>query len=146
MDFYVQMRLRAARAARCGHTLLLNGGVPVSIWIRKKQAREKADREAKIHSQRKRKPALPALELPEDVAGDSARIILMGSGRALVENLLGIADVGRECIRLTIRDGIIAFRGEGLCLTDVRAGAAAVTGQIESVELPHRLREEAGHD
>ena len=116
----------------------------MSIWIRKKQARAQAAQETKKRSARHPRPALEALSLPEDVAGNSVRVILMGSDRALVENLLGVADVGQESIRLTTRSGLMTFRGQGLYLTDVRSGAAAVAGRIEAVELPHADREEAG--
>ena len=140
------MRPAGCKRRRACAYPLTTGGVPGSILIRKKQARARVAQEAKIHLTHPRKPALEALELPEDVAGNSARIILLGGGRALVENLLGIADVGRDVVRLTVREGIVAFHGSGLCLEDVRAGAASVTGRIDSVELPHGLREEAGHD
>ena len=118
----------------------------MSIWIRKKQARAKAAQETKKRSARHPRPALEALSLPEDVAGNSVRVILMGNDRALIENLLGVADIGKESIRLTTRAGLMTFHGQELYLTDVRAGAAAVTGRIETVELPREKAEEAGGD
>lgn len=117
----------------------------MSIRLRKKQARTQAAREAKNRAMRPRKPALEALALPEDVSGDSARVILLGGGRALIENLRGVADIGRETIRLTVRGGSIVLHGEALRLTDVRADAVAVVGQIDSVELPRAACKENGH-
>ncbi len=117
----------------------------MSIWIRKKQAMNQAAKKAREHTGRRQKPVMQALELPEDVAGHTARIILFGGGRALVENLIGVADVGEQAIRLAVREGIIAIEGNGLYLTDVREGALAVEGRIERIELPHADREEAEH-
>jgi len=79
---------------------------------------------------------MAALSLPEDVGEDGVRVILLGGSRALVENMLGVADIGRDCIRLATRAGILSFKGKELALTDVREGALAVSGQIEAVLLP----------
>lgn len=111
----------------------------------KRQARLQAAKESKARSHRRAKPVLAALSLPEDVSEDGVRVILLGSGRALVENMLGVADVGREEIRLTTRAGLLTFQGSGLMLTDVREGALAVGGRIESVRLPGEFPE-AAHD
>ena len=118
----------------------------MSILVRKKQAREKAAQEAKKHSVRRARPVMAALSLPEDVSEDGVRMILLGSRRALVENILGIADVGQNSIRLVARAGVLTFQGRALALTDVREGALAVSGQIEAVLLPGNMPEEARHD
>lgn len=118
----------------------------MSIWIRKKQARKNAAREEKKRSTRRVKPVLAALSLPDDVSEGGVRVILLGGQRALVENILGVADVGRESIRLVTRAGVMTFQGHDLLLTDVREGALAVGGQIESVLLPCDAPEEARHD
>ena len=111
----------------------------------KKQARLRTAKEEKARSHRRVRPVLAALSLPEDVGEDGVRVILLGGGRALVENILGVADVGREEIRLTTRAGLMTFQGSGLMLTDVREGALAVSGRIESVHLPGDFPE-AAHD
>lgn len=117
----------------------------MSIRDLKKKAKANAAEELKARSHRRPRPVLAALSLPEDVGEDGVRVILLGGGRALVENLLGVADVGRDCIRLATRAGILSFRGRELALTDVREGALAVSGQIEEVLLPGAAGE-AGHD
>lgn len=109
----------------------------MNIQARKKQARDRADREAKARTARRKKPVLSALTLPEDAAGNDVRVILLGGRRALIENHLGVADVGRDSVRLTTRRGMLTVSGRNLLLTDVREGALAVEGRIESVGLPH---------
>ena len=118
----------------------------MSIWIRKKQAREKAAQEARKRTARRKRPVLEALSLPEDVSQGSARVILLGGRRALIENLLGVADVGQEEIRLATREGILTVRGQSLMLTDVREGALTVAGRIDSIGLPPSGEEADGHD
>ncbi len=118
----------------------------MSILIRKKQARAYAAQQKRERAVRHPRPPLGALMLPDDVAENTVRVILLGSGHALVENYLGVADVARGSIRLTTRTGILSFHGQELKLTDVRTGALSVRGIIEQIELPHALREEAADD
>ncbi len=115
----------------------------MSIRTRKRQAREKSAQEKRKYVPRRVHPVLSALSIPEDAAQGCVRVMLLGSGRALVENHLGVADVGRNMIRLSTRQGILAFYGEKLRLQDVRIGALSVQGQIERVELPTNTGEEA---
>lgn len=118
----------------------------MSILIRKKQARRQAAQQQKEHSLRHPRPPMGALMLPEDAAHNTVRIIALGSGHVLVENHLGVADVGRQCIRLTTKGGILSFHGQALELTDVRTAALSVRGRIERIELPQPPREEAADD
>lgn len=117
----------------------------MSIRNLKRKAKADAADERKMHSRRRTRPVLAALSLPEDVGEDGVRVILLGGSRALVENMLGVADIGRDCIRLATRAGILSFKGKELVLTDVREGALAVSGQIEAVLLPGAAGE-GGHD
>ncbi len=116
----------------------------MSIWIRKKKGRAPE----RIRAQKIRpRPALCALALPEDATGRLTRLILLGSGRALVENILGVAEVMPGRVLLATREGLLRFTGRNLRLEDVRPGALTVVGQIEEVALPHPLGEEvAEHD
>jgi len=115
----------------------------LSIWIRKRRARAQSAREKRERTARRPRPVLGALALPDDVAENGVRLIVMGCGRALVENHLGVADIAREYVRLVTRDGILTLRGEELLLTDVREGALSISGRIEHIELPHGIREGA---
>lgn len=121
------------------------GGVRMSIRDLRRRAQAKAADEKKTYSHRRARPVLAALSLPEDVSEDGVRVILLGGGRALIENHLGVADVGQEAIRLVTRAGLLTVQGKELELTDVREGALAVSGQIGSVLLPAGGRE-AAHD
>ena len=115
----------------------------MSIRIRKRRAQEKATQERRSHASRRAHPVMSALSIPEDAASGCVRVMLLGSGRALVENHLGVADVGKDSIRLSTRQGILAFYGRELQLADVRIGALSVRGCIERIELPREGREEA---
>jgi len=108
----------------------------MSIQVLKRKARTGAADEKKKHSVRRAKPVLAALSLPEDISEDGVRVILLGEGRALIENHLGIADIGQNAIRLVTRAGVLSVLGKELSLTDVREGALAVNGRIESVQMP----------
>lgn len=126
------------------HTLLTGqGGGQVSIWIRKKQANRRAAEERKTHAVRRRKPVLEALSLPEDLAENGMRLILVGSRRALIENLLSVIEISDTRIRFMTRSGVVIFSGQGLQLADVRSDAMAVVGEIESVQLPSDRQEGA---
>lgn len=106
----------------------------MSIWIRKKQAVKREEKEKKERMHRRPKPVLEALSLPEDAAGRSVRMVLTES-RALIENHLGVSQIGREEIILTGREALAVVRGSRLQLEDVRPGSLAVTGSIRSVEF-----------
>ncbi|MBQ2955125.1 MAG: YabP/YqfC family sporulation protein [Clostridia bacterium] len=118
----------------------------MSIRIRRKRAEKLADREHRARMMRQRRPVMDALELPADVSGGSVRVILIGGRRALIENHLGVADVGQESISLTTRGGLMTVHGQNLLLTDVREGALSVEGQIESLILPHWREGADGRD
>ena len=118
----------------------------MSIRNRKQKARARTVQTAREHSGGRAHPMLEALSLPEDVTGNTVRIILLGGRRALVENHLAVVEVGRERISLAVRAGTLNFLGHELCLSDVRKGALAVSGRICSVELPDAWREEADDD
>lgn len=118
----------------------------MSILIRKKKARERQAQKLKEKALHHPRPPMGALELPDDLTGNTVRVIVLGSARVLVENHLGVADVGRESIRLTTRTGILSFHGQSLQLTDVRQHALSVCGRIERIELPRAHREEVGND
>ena len=109
----------------------------MSILIRRKRAEKLAERDRRSRMTRQRRPVMDALELPADVSEGGVRVILISGRRALIENHLGVADVGKESISLTTRDGLMTVHGQNLLLTDVREGALSVEGQIESLILPH---------
>lgn len=117
----------------------------MSIRDLKRRAKARTAGEIKAHSHRRARPVLAALSLPEDVGEDGVRVILLGGSRALIENILGVADVGQNEIRLAARAGLVTVRGEELELTDVREGALAVSGRIGAVLLPGQFREKS-HD
>lgn len=143
MDKSARMPAPAGKPDRLSAYPVEGRWIRLSIKVRKKQAEHQAAKRTREYAGRHPRPVMPALGLPEDVSAGLARIILLGDGRALVENLTGVADVGERAIRLAVRGGIVSIEGKGLYLTDVREGALAVEGRIERVELPRADREEA---
>lgn len=81
-------------------------------------------------------PVLAGLHLPEDSSGRAARLVLLGSSRALVENCRGVEEIGETRIRLRLGEGVLTIEGEGLCLTDVRADAVCICGCLHVLRLP----------
>ena len=116
----------------------------MSIGEKRKKACRKAAEERRKRAAGRRHPVLDALSIPEDAAGGEVRVMILGSERMLIENHLGVAEIGREEIRLTTRRGMLAVRGEELRLEDVRPHALAVAGRIESVSLPLSCGEGGG--
>ncbi len=97
----------------------------------------------RIRVRRPEKPPLPALELPEDAAGEAGRMILLcgdgaREGRALVENCRAILSMTEDEVRLMLPRGAAILRGEGLRLCDVRTGGLCVAGRIREIHLSEK--------
>ena len=88
-------------------------------------------------------PVLAGLHLPEDSSGRAARLVLLGSSRALVENCRGVEEIGETRIRLRLGEGVLTIEVENLRLSDVCADAACVCGRVRALRLPGA---EDGHD
>lgn len=82
------------------------------------------------------RPDFPALEWIEEAAGTLPRIMLAGSRRAMIENHTGILEFNEHCVRLMTRQGVLTLRGQTLMLSQIRADALTVRGEIEQIELP----------
>lgn len=104
--------------------------------LRKKRARKQEKSLEAAHARRIAHPVLAGLELPEDVSGSAARLTVLGSSRALVENCRGVEEVGETRMRLRLGGGTLTVEGEGLCLTDVRADAVCICGCLHVLRLP----------
>ncbi len=104
--------------------------------LRKKSVRRQERRLKAAYARRIAHPVLAGLELPEDVSGRAARLTILGSSRALVENCRGVEEVGETRMRLRLSGGTLTVEGKGLCLTDVRADAVCICGCLEALRLP----------
>lgn len=140
------LQTRIANSLVLRHTLFNREVCRLSILIRQKKARKRQAQELREKAVRRPHPPMGALALPDDLTGNAVRVIVLGSSRVLVENHLGVADVGRESIRLTTRTGMLSFYGQSLQLTDVRQCALSVCGQIDRIELPRAQQQEGGND
>ena len=103
---------------------------------RRRRAEKAARDREKQMARRCGRPVLEALALPEDAAGSALRLTALGTGRLLVENCLGLAEVTEERVRLVTPEGMLAVSGEALRLMDVRRGALCVAGRIREIDLP----------
>lgn len=77
-----------------------------------------------------------ALLWPRDLLGRCARVTVVGSERALVENHTGLIELTETRIRLGTGCGPITVTGEALTLCEARPRAMIVQGRIASIELP----------
>ncbi|MBR4039364.1 MAG: YabP/YqfC family sporulation protein [Clostridia bacterium] len=69
-----------------------------------------------------------ACGLPEDVLTSGARVTLMGRTCVLVEGQRGVVELEAARIRLRTRDGVLSITGDALCLKELSADAAMITG------------------
>ena len=80
-----------------------------------------------------------ACGLPADVLTSGARVTLMGRACVLVEGQRGVVELETERIRLRTRDGVLSVTGNALCLKELSADAAMITGEridMASYEKP----------
>lgn len=63
---------------------------------------------------------------------------IVGQGRVLIENHLGVCAYGREQICVQVKYGQIAVRGRGLELARMSREQLVITGRIEAVCLMGR--------
>lgn len=67
---------------------------------------------------------------------DAPRATLVGAGRVLIENHMGITEFIDERVRLKARGGEIVVEGSGLSLGQIRDGSLIIKGHISSVGMP----------
>lgn len=111
--------------------------------VRRKRALKRQKQLEAAYARPAAHPVLAGLHLPEDASGRAARLVILGSSRALVENCRGVEEIGETRIRLRLGKGVLTIEGESLRLTDVRADAACVCGDLHALRLPGA---EDGHD
>lgn len=76
-----------------------------------------------------------ALDIPEEVALDSAKIIITGQRRVDVENQKGIIEYLPGKIVFKTAGGQAEVLGEGLTLSALSAGSLSIDGEIMAVCL-----------
>lgn len=75
------------------------------------------------------------LELPQEVVGNTVKIIFWDDGRLLVENYQGIIKYEEQQIVLQCSSGTVHIRGEHLNILSLAAGELRIVGQIRNLEL-----------
>ena len=78
---------------------------------------------------------LPHVQWPGETL-TAPRATLVGSGRVLVENHMGITEFTQERVRLKARGGEIVVEGSGLSLAQARGQTLIVEGHISAVTMP----------
>ncbi len=71
--------------------------------------------------------------IPAEVAVKMARVQLVGTRFAFIENYDLIASYSPECVRLATADGYLEISGSNLEIADAERGYIAIRGVISSV-------------
>jgi sporulation protein YqfC len=82
---------------------------------------------------RLRKFTADLLEVPKDVVMDLPRITWIGDMQLFVENHRGLLEFTGETLRLTVAQGELCVRGEGLVLRTIHAQEIVVEGRIQTL-------------
>jgi len=90
----------------------------------------------KRRGEKPRKRNIPLMQWLGEATGKDARLTILGSRRALIENHLGVLDYTQTRLVLSTGRGALCVQGDNLALCDVRKGALIVSGIIRKVELP----------
>lgn len=78
--------------------------------------------------------ALRNAGMPEDVVLGMARVTMIGSDRARVENHQGLLELSSERIRLRTQAGSILLEGSGLKLRFLTSHTAEIEGNIRHTQ------------
>ena len=92
-------------------------------------------------NQRRRLPEWLAvrLDLPPDILSGGMRAELRGRNLLTVQGCRRILTYTPTCIRLQMKDTVLAVRGRRLGCTSYLAGAVGVDGLVESARCAYRL-------
>jgi len=80
-------------------------------------------------SRRRKKRLTLMCGLPQDVLEGAARVTLFGSSSAMIEGQHGMVELGKRCMRMRTRSGVLTVLGENMVLRELTADAAMVTGE-----------------
>ena len=74
-------------------------------------------------------------ELPRDIMLDLSRLTLVGSRQLYLENHKGIVEYRQGIIKVRVKNGLLAIKGEGLVLRSLYTAELYVEGEIHSLEI-----------
>ncbi|MCL2336463.1 MAG: sporulation protein YqfC [Firmicutes bacterium] len=75
------------------------------------------------------------LELPEDIALDLPKIVLIGNLQVFIENHRGIQEYNPRLVRVVVNDKVVEVAGEGLTLRNILTDEICVEGRISSLSF-----------
>ena len=75
------------------------------------------------------------LGIPEEIAMDEARVVLIGSSRIQLLNHKGIVEYSDECIRLRTDQGMLRIEGSTLRIDEYTAQEICISGTIKQIML-----------
>lgn len=81
------------------------------------------------------------LDLPPDILPGEMRLELRGRNLLTVHGTRRILTYSPTCIRLEMKDTVLAVRGKRLCCTAFAAGAVCMDGFIQSLILEEPAEE-----
>lgn len=73
------------------------------------------------------------LDIPPDILPGGMRLELRGRNLLTVHGTRRILTYTPNCIRLEMKDTVLAIRGRRLCCTTYLAGAVSMDGSVESL-------------
>lgn len=76
-----------------------------------------------------------AADLPQEILPGTPLVELTDQRRVLVENHGGITELEPEVIRVRVRFGHLAIRGQGLSIAKMSATQLVIQGRIDGVLL-----------
>ncbi len=75
------------------------------------------------------------LEIPEDIAVNLPKVVLLGEKRVYVSNYTALLEYKRNNIKLKHKTGVIEILGDNLEIKAVEEESITLSGQISTVRL-----------
>ncbi|MGN1400753.1 MAG: sporulation protein YqfC [Bacillus sp. (in: firmicutes)] len=88
---------------------------------------------AKSWSQKLKKMLVDTIDLPQDVMMDLPRVTIIGQLHIYIENHRGLLAFSEEEIKLSLSQGQLSIKGEGLIIKAILPEEILLEGKIHSV-------------
>ncbi len=75
------------------------------------------------------------LDIPQELLSETPLAQLRGKRSVCIENHCGIAEYSDECVKVSVKRGIIAVHGEQLTIARLTRRRVEIRGRIRAVEL-----------
>lgn len=72
---------------------------------------------------------------PPEARSDTPRVVLSGREEALIEQHRGLFSYESSCVRVRVKDGVLAVTGENLMISHFGARDLVIRGKLSGVAL-----------